>query len=177
MTSDPIPRAASGRGLKIALAISLALNLGVAGIVGGTLLGRFGPPPPPEIRDLGFGPFGQALSPEDRAALRAAFVAEAPDMRGMRREMRADLADFLQALRADPFDPDALRAAFDAQDARARERLDLGQRLLTDRLIAMTGAERLAFADRLQEGLTRGRRGPEGKGRDGRHRSGADPGN
>lgn len=179
-TPEPAPararRVAPGRGLKIALAISLALNLAVAGIVGGTLLGGLRPSPPPEVRDLGFGPFGRALSPDDRAALRRAFLAEAPDMRGMRREMRADLADLLGALRAVPFDAAALRAAFDAQDARARERLDLGQRLLADRLIAMTDPERAAFADRLQDVLTRGPGDRDGNGRDGRGHGDA-PGN
>jgi uncharacterized membrane protein len=159
----PAARPGGGRGLRIALAISLALNLLVVGVAGGALLAGAGHPPRPVVRDLGFGPFGQALSPADRAALRDAFAAEAPDMRGMRREMRSDLARLLAALRADPFDPAALRAALESQGARARERLDLGQRLLADRLVAMSVAERQAFADRLQAALSRGR-GADGRG-------------
>jgi uncharacterized membrane protein len=155
-----------GRGLKIALALSLGLNLLIAGVVIGTLIGGAGRPPG-EVRDLGFGPFAEALSPEDRAALRQAFLAEAPDLRGMRRAMRSDMAGLLAALRADPFDPAALRAALDAQDARAQGRLDLGKRLLADRLIALTPAERAAFADRLQAAMTHGRghRGEDPGGR------------
>jgi uncharacterized membrane protein len=175
----PAPRSGGGRALRIALAVSLALNLAVAGVVGGTLLAGVGHPPRPVVRDLGFGPFGQALSADDRAALRAAFEAEAPDMRRMRREVRADLARLLAALRAEPFDAAALRAALEAQGAHARERLDLGQRLLADRLIAMSVAERQAYADRLQAAQARGRgeggradRGPGDDARQGEHRAG-----
>jgi uncharacterized membrane protein len=162
------PSPPAGRAVKIALAISLALNLVVVGIVGGTLLRRVGEPPRPVVRDLGFGPFALALSPDDRAALQRAFEAEGPGMRGLRRKMHDDLAGLLAALRAEPFDSGALRAALEAQDTRARERLDLGQRLLADRLIAMSDVERRAFADRLQAALAR----LPGGGAVGRHRGG-----
>lgn len=155
--NEPKAPRAPGRGIRIALAVSLALNLAVAGVVGGTLLGGWGRPPNPTVRDIGFGPFTAALSAQDREALGRAFREQAPDMRGMRREMRAEAGQMLQALRADPFDKTALLQAIAAQDARGKARLELGQRLLAERLIAMTPAERAAFADRLEQSLNRGR--------------------
>lgn len=149
---------ASGRGIRIALAVSLALNLAVAGIVGGSLLGGKGRPGNPMVRDIGFGPFTAALSPEDRATLGRAFRDEAPDMRNM----RADMRQIVQALRATPFDEAALREAMAGMVVRGRTRLELGQRLLFDRLVAMTPEERDAFADRLQQVMERGRDKPRG---------------
>jgi Spy/CpxP family protein refolding chaperone len=109
------------------------------------------------VRDIGFGPFTAALSPEDRAALGQAFREEAPDLRGMRRDMRAEMGQLVQALRSAPFDEAALRAAIAVQDARGRARLELGQRLLAERLVAMTPGEREAFANRLEQIMDRGR--------------------
>lgn len=158
---------AGSRRLKIALGLSLALNLVVAGIVAGAAVRGFGHPPPPMVRDLGFGPFARALSPADREALMQAYREATPDMRDT---MRAEVGALLAALRADPFDAAALQAALSAQDARARERLELGQRLLDERLLSFAPAERQAFADRLQEALTHGpgRDGPRGKDASGR---------
>ena len=56
------------KGVKIALALSLALNLLVLGLVGGALL-SFGLPgdrDDPRLRTLGLGPFALALEREDR---------------------------------------------------------------------------------------------------------------
>ena len=42
-------------------------------------------------------PGNTSVSPEDRAALRRAFVQRMPEMRDMRRQMRADFAGLLAA--------------------------------------------------------------------------------
>ena len=148
-----------GKGLRIALALSVAVNLLIVGLVAGAVL-REGGPRGRMMGDLEFGPFTEALTREDRAALRQAFVQRMPDMRDMRRQMRADFAGLLAALRAEPFDAAALRAVMAGQSARMAERLAVGQDLLLERLEAMTPQARGAFADRLEERL---RRGPEGR--------------
>ena len=51
-----------------------------------------------------------------------------------------------------------LRAAFDRFRQRGQERLDLGQRLLADHIIAMSPDDRARFADRLEEVMARGGR-------------------
>jgi Spy/CpxP family protein refolding chaperone len=90
-----------------------------------------------------------------------------PDVRGMRRDMRAEMGQLVQALRSAPFDEAALRKAIAVQDARGRARLELGQRLLADRLVAMTPGERDAFATRLEQIMERGRQKRRGGSGDG----------
>lgn len=155
-----------GRALRIALAVSVALNLAVAGLFAGMALhhGGFGPDRD-GVRDLGFGPFTEALSREDRAALRQAFLAKAPDLRQARREMMADQRDLLAALRAEPFDAAKLSEVMAAQQGRMAARLETGQALMRDFLTAMSPEARLAFADRLEERLSHGR-GRDGGGDD-----------
>lgn len=174
ITAGPVPQPTGqptgpirpqGRWVRVALAVSLAINLAVAGIVAGAVLRDGGPMHNKMMTgDLGFGPFTDALLIDDRAALRSAFLAAAPDMRDTRRAMRADFTDLLAQLRMVPFDADALRAAFDRQNTRTSDRLQLGQRLIFDLLIGMDDASRQAFAERLEKNLSRGpkrRDGPE----------------
>lgn len=155
--------AGRGRWLKLALGLSLAVNLAVAGLVGGAVL-RGGPLRDQMVRDVGFGPYAEALSPEDRQALRRAFLARQPDLRDLRQSMRQDMQAVVQALRAQPFDAAALESALVAQASRLQSQVQLGQSLLLERLSSMPEADRLAFAHRL-ESMTR--RGPPDGGRQG----------
>jgi uncharacterized membrane protein len=153
MPPSPTPAPKGQRGLKIALAVSVALNLAVAGLVAGAWL-RDGPghlmP-----RDLSFGPFTEALNDSDRRELRRTLGERAHGFREARQEMQADLQALLATLRAEPFDPAAAETALTAIANRATDRLDLGRELLAGRILAMSDAERLAFADRLERGLKR----------------------
>ncbi|MFN3281085.1 MAG: periplasmic heavy metal sensor [Tabrizicola sp.] len=150
----PVPPGAGGsRWLKLALAVSVTLNLAVAGLVLGAWLGdgpRRGMP-----RDLSFGPFSEALSEKDRRALRRDLMGRLGEFRTSREAARAEFNGLLAALRADPFDPGALRAALAAIETRNAERLELGRSLIEKRLIEMTPEERRAFADRLERGIER----------------------
>jgi uncharacterized membrane protein len=148
------PTAPGGqRWLKIALAVSVALNLAVAGLVAGAWL-RDGPGHGMP-RDMSFGPFTEALSDTDRRELRRTLGDRAHGFREARQEMQADLQALLTTLRADPFDPAAAEAALTAIERRATDRLDLGRDLIAERILAMSDAERDAFADRLERGLKR----------------------
>ena len=159
----PLPPARTGSGwLRAALLVSLALNLGIIGMVGGALFRNGGPPHGASmVRDVGFGAFTDALSKEDRAALRRAFIADAPEFRDGRRDMRADFKDLLAQLRAAPFDADQLRAVLDRQSSRNAERLALGQTLIFNLLVAMPSDARQAFADRLEQSLSKGPKKPQ----------------
>ncbi|HEX9858674.1 MAG TPA: periplasmic heavy metal sensor [Paracoccaceae bacterium] len=150
-----VPQAGNGRWLRLALAASLALNLAVAGVIGGAILKGAREHRSAMVRDLGFGPFTEALGPEDRAALRSAFLERAPDFRARRRDMREDFAAVLAALRAEPFDAAALGAAMGRQMGRAAEQMALGQALMTEHIAAMSPEARKRFADRLEASLTR----------------------
>ena len=107
-------------------------------------------------RDLGFGPFTEALSKADRAELRRAFLAKVPEMRDGRRARREDIGALLTKLRVTPFDVEGLRATFVRQKARNMERLELGQQLIFDLIVGMTDEGRKGFADRLEQSLIKG---------------------
>ena len=157
MPDKPVSPVSSGRWLRIALAVSLAINLGIGGVVAGAMFrNRGGMHDGMMARDLGFGPFTEALSKDDRGALRRAFLAKVPELRDGRRAMKKDFSALLEELRAVPFDEVALRDVFDRQNQRNTERLKLGQDLIFDLVVAMTTEARQAFAGRLEAQLARG---------------------
>ena len=145
----------TGRGVRIALALSLALNLLILGLVGGALL-SFGPPgdrDDPRLRTLGLGPFALALEREDRDAMRGRLDGEA--LRADRRVIGASLAELRGALLAEPFDRDAAEAAL-ARARGASEALQAhGHGALLDQIETMSAAERAVLADRLERALRR----------------------
>ena len=150
---------ASPRWMRVVLVVSLALNLLVAGATVGMVLR--GGPPPVAVRDLGFGPFTAALLPEDRAALRRDWLARSDGAGDGRRAMRADMHALLGVLRAEPFDPEALHVILERGAERTSGRLELGLSLIEGRVKALSTAERLAFADRLERELRHGPRNLE----------------
>jgi len=154
--AKPVPTSGAPRWMKVLLAVSLAMNLGVLGLVGGAALRGAGDRGRPDVREIGFGPFSDALSPQDRQELRRAFLREGGNPRVMRQRMRNEVGTLLQVLRSEPLQEAELRAAFSQFQQRGQERLDLGQRLLADRIIAMSPDDRARFADRLEEGMARG---------------------
>ena len=89
----PVPPSKSGRGVRIALAISLGVNLAVVGVFAGAMLRDGHGMRGSMVRDLGFGPFTEALSREDRRAMRESLFDRAPDIR----EARRGFADRLEA--------------------------------------------------------------------------------
>ncbi len=152
----PAPEAAKpptpGRWIRVALVLSLGLNLLIVGLAAGAAWRHGGDR---GGRDFGFGPLTEALSFTDRKALRDTFLERHPDARAERRAMRADFEALTKVLRADPFDPAALEAAVAVIARRNADLLETGRDLVVERLKAMNAAERAAFADRLEKGLHR----------------------
>ena len=154
----PVPPKSAGRGLKLLLAVSLALNLAVAGTVAGMALRVHDPdrPPPAAVRDLNFGPFTEALTRDQRRAMLRGFAEQGPGLREMRTQMRADFDAVLTALRATPFDAAAFRAAVESQNSRVTARAEAGRDALVGLVLQMSDPERAAFLDRLEQALERG---------------------
>lgn len=152
--TPPVAAAPPKAGRRWLLPASLALNLLVIGIAGGAAVRHaFDGDGPMMVRDLAFGPFTEALSHEDRDALRRSFMARAGDLRDLRPEGRADFDGLVAALRASPFDLDAVKTLMSSQRDRMAERLGLGQDLLIERIAAMSDGERADFAGRLEAAL------------------------
>jgi len=137
--------------LRILLAVSLALNLLVLGLVGGAML-RFGGPdgmrPPP--RSIGATLFRE-LPREDRNALLSRPHGSHGDRRA---RLKADALAVSTAMRATPFDQEALKAILDTQ-ATHREGLHKSvQQAWLTRVANMSDAKRRAYADRLDHALS-----------------------
>lgn len=154
--ADPMtpPRAPwhKTRGTQIALALSVTLNLVVAGIVAGAVL-RGPPDHGPKDREFSFGPFSQAMTPEQRRDLRQQILKASPDLRQTKQEMRDDLGRVVAALRAKPFDAKVFADLMEAQHTRLAEQIAIGSKALSSFLMAMDDAQRLEFADRLEQRL------------------------
>lgn len=151
-------------GWRVLLVLSLALNLAVIGVVGGALLrGEKGLRPPPRF-DVAAGPYGAALSPEDRRAI-AMRLRQSEAGRAMSpRARRAAMAELVGALRADPFDVQRVADILADQRRRSQDLVLELEAAILDRVATMTPDERAAFADRLEAAASRRGRpgGPDG---------------
>jgi uncharacterized membrane protein len=157
--SAPPQAAPPSRVYKIMFFASLALNLLFVGAIGGALVRSDSGGRGAIVRDLNFGPLTEALTKEDRADLRRAYVKAAPEMRDERASQREDIQSLLLVLRQEPFARDAVAAIFSRQMDRTKARLTLGQGMVLDLITGMTPEARAAFADRLEAVLSRGTKG------------------
>ena len=159
MTASPEPSKSRGPfWVRIVFFVSIALNLLIVGLAAGAMLrhDRYDRHPP--LRDLGYGPFGEALSLSDRQELARGLTGRAGDLSTNRDEIRGQFTEMLDILRGQPFDAGALQALVERQRAKLVERQTIGQTLLLNRIEAMSDAERAAFADRLENNLRRAAR-------------------
>lgn len=149
-TSGPVaPRGM--RWMRIALAVSLALNLLVLGAAGGalTMRGKWHGEERRSTHSVGM--LGRALDPADRRVIRQGMRAAHEQGELARVNHRAELEGLVADLRAVPFDPQPVAERLAQRRAEMDARYEVGQRLLLERIAAMTDAERAAFADRLAE--------------------------
>ena len=147
--------------LKILLALSLAANLGVAGMAAGAFWRHAGGPTEDARRDMGLGPLAFALSKEQRKAYREGLLERLPDLKQGRETLRADFDALQLALSAEPFDPAAVEAAICLVFKRTNDRLAVSQALLVDLVKDMDAAERRAFKDKLAEIFNRSKSKPK----------------
>ncbi len=144
---------------KVLLFGSLAVNLLIVGAVAGAIL-RGGPlgGPGPGARD-GRGaeaPYTRAFTDAQRREIRRQLgraFRQQGDKAAERDALAADYRKALALLRADTFEPERLTALIDRQSARGESRRQIGQEVLSAYIATMSPAERLAFADRLEDGI------------------------
>ncbi|WP_298836541.1 periplasmic heavy metal sensor [uncultured Roseobacter sp.] len=157
-TDKHAPEKRPDRRLKLALFASLALNLAIAGLVAGTLL-RSGPDRPGGPgADSYARPYMAALPREQRRemfrGIRSANRQAIPD-RGARRALYRDV---LSALRTEPFDAVALETAARRQAEAGVRFLEATQTAWVQVVAGMSAQERAAYAQRVEEALSRGGR-------------------
>lgn len=162
--SEPEKKAASGMrpGFRFLLIGSLAVNLIIAGLVVGAAVGnKRSDTRPPRDGDI-LGAYTKALTKQERREIglniRDHHRAQGEKLLRPRQMMEQMLA----ALRADPFDPEAVQALIASQSDQAAERRAVAQGLWLQHVSEMTAAERADYADRIVETLA-SRRGPGSK--------------
>ncbi|MCZ0811774.1 MAG: periplasmic heavy metal sensor [Pseudomonadota bacterium] len=146
-------KSAPRRWMRVALVVSLALNLLVAGVVVGALfsagwrhMGHM-----PHISGAA-GPMTHALAEPDRKAIAQQMRQAYREGRPGRAAQSAAFESLIEDLRAERFDRSAIEAHLAGIRSMISERVELGQGLLLDRLSAMDPAARRAYADRLEAG-------------------------
>ncbi|MCB1391359.1 MAG: hypothetical protein KDK12_19785 [Rhodobacteraceae bacterium] len=161
----PVPPRRPGRGLRLALVLSLMVNVLVLGILAGGAMraSRFDGPLPgqADVRAL-----WQALPGEARSTLRAmgrerGFPGEhgPRPSREERRERAAALnARLLEALRGDPFDAEAFARLMQGDREALERRLDAAHAAFAEQVAALSPAERQDMAARLAAIWTSGDR-------------------
>lgn len=134
----------SRRSLRIALLGSLALNLLCIGLIGGALFK--GPPHRPHT-EFGLIGFSRTL-PADRAAvLRDTLAPHRPQFRELRQTARAARLEATDALVADAYDKEKVRASLvKVDDAETKMRLMISN-LFVDAGEKLTPAERRELAE------------------------------
>lgn len=135
--------------MKLLLILSLAANLAVVGLFAGYNFAR-------DETEKGSWPERLidrmiAMVPEERQDLAEARFAEVRrQLDAMQGRREAAYADVLVAIRADPYDPKALEAAFDGTLDAGRDKIATVYDGLIALLAELTPAERAAFADRME---------------------------
>lgn len=157
--------------LRALLYTSVAFNLLILGIATGIGF-NFHKGAGPEIGgkpDRGGSYYTRALNDEQRRGLRDhlrdRFDAEqGPSERRLRGRDQIFM-DIAAAMKAEPFDAQAVSDLFDEQTRQNADRLERGQIALRDFLLQLDPAERVAFADRLERDILKRANRPDDAGR------------
>lgn len=158
----------TGRGIKWALGLSLAVNLIIVGFVGGAVWRFSGPDAPQrkwraETISSGMA-FVHALPREARREMRQNLRGQGDELPN-RAERRALYEQVLRGLRAESFDQSAIESVFAVQASTAQTVLTRAQAGWLGVVSNMDVSERRIVADRLEEALRRGhKRGGPKKG-------------
>ena len=150
--------------MRLLLVGSLGLNLLVLGVVGGATYKsmRDGDGDKTRISVDGPNPFLRAMTRQDAERMRRLLRPDESTLGASRETGRQAMYTILTELRSETVTEDTLRGAFDQMSAANNARLQLGQDAIVTHLLMLDGAERTAFADRLEDSLQR--RGPPRNG-------------
>lgn len=153
--SDEVKKPNKGpRWVKIALGVSLSVNLLIAGLAIGTFSNVKKNGPPIRAGETA-GAYTFALSPKDRREIGKALLSQSREAGSTRAQIVAEYHNMVEVLTAEEFDRAAAKEILDRQFGFANERRISSEILLLDRLEKMSVEERKEFAERLKEGSNR----------------------
>lgn len=153
MTQEQQKPSRCPRWVKIALAVSLSVNLLIVGLVGGMAF-RSDKMGPPRMTDAG-GAYTQALTVKDRRDIGRIIGRELQELRKDRATVLGEYQGMLEVLRTEPFDRAAAAQVLERQSSIFEQRRKAGETALLNRLEAMSVEERAAFVERLEKGIQR----------------------
>ncbi len=136
--------------MKYLLIISLGANLVIAGLIIGAKVSGHGPMKGPHM-NFGMRGFVSALPEGKRSEVRDYFKKNRSKMRAGGDAMRKTRVEIQNILAAQPFDPEALNAAFTQQRSRVTSVTQDAQAALIKIITDMTDAERAEFAENLKK--------------------------
>ncbi len=163
-----------GRGVMIALFVSLGLNIFAVGYLSGRVLNDEGAGPPPpkqgrqEMPSFRLIHYADALPSERRREFREAFQTQLPAMRDGFQEMRQLRGELTTLLGAEEFDRAAVAAKFEEiEQLRDQQQAAFGKAFL-DAFEILTPEERIMLRDAVNERRSK-RSHRRGHGRRGDH--------
>lgn len=150
--SDPTetPASSPSRGLRIALIVSLALNLAVAGLIAGFWI-RGPSGPGMAMGGDGFSDLVWSMPRESRRDLAHDFRNRKKDLETSRAAFGQARQSLIAALQARPFDRAALEQALVEQQQLLRGMADSGIERISQRIAAMTDEQRAEMAENLMK--------------------------
>ncbi len=149
--SEQTPPQATGtrRWIKIALIVSVAANLGIAGVIGGAALRA----PEIERNNLeapeGVAMLARAMPQAHQRELREGLRDRRGDLRPDREELRSLRDRFVVALRAEPFDIDVVNEVFADQRVILSNLTAAGHDSVIEQIEKMTPRDRELYIRRL----------------------------
>lgn len=166
MSSETEKKPTMRRSVRMLLIGSLAVNLLVAGLVVGAAVAHWRDDDGPRRADFGLtSPLTRALDHADRRAIGKAIRKHHRQSGAPRGAPSEEYRDVVRLLRAVPLDVAAMQDILVVQRKSAGTRHQAAQVLWLRQLEQMSDAERVAYADRLDEILKRGPRGKPPKNR------------
>jgi uncharacterized membrane protein len=146
---DKPQRNGTPRWVKIVLIVSVAANLGIVGIVGGAALRA-----PEAMRNNVEAPDGvamlaRAMPPEFQRAVRRSLRDSRADLHPDRRELARLRDHFVEALRTEPFEINAVNRVFTSQRRMLDGLIATGHDAVIEQIEAMTLRDRENYIRRL----------------------------
>lgn len=143
---------------KVIFVLSLALNVAIVGVVIGTTWRFQDKPPRPTVRvPESSSIYLRALDNTHRRELGRKLRRADGTLKETRAEIAQGFGQAIAVLRADPFDSDAFAKVMQGHSNRAEMRMKEARSILLNHLIALSAAERAAYADRLEQALRGGK--------------------